>query len=80
MDIQQKKQHWKNVFEQQQSRGLSIVKFCRDNKINILSFYTLRNRLIPIRLNLCSSRDMRYISRKQLEDKLKPLDIKAIWP
>jgi hypothetical protein len=35
MNIQQKKQHWKNVFERQQSSGLSIVKFCRNNKINI---------------------------------------------
>ncbi|MFT6735209.1 MAG: hypothetical protein ACJAS9_003414 [Polaribacter sp.] len=35
MDIQQKTKHWENVFERQQSAGLSIVKFCRNNKINI---------------------------------------------
>jgi hypothetical protein len=45
MDIQQKKQHWENVFERQQSSGLSIIQFCRDNKISISTFYTWRNRL-----------------------------------
>jgi hypothetical protein len=45
MDIQQKNQHWNHVFERQQSAGLSNVQFCRDNKINISTFYTWRNRL-----------------------------------
>jgi CRISPR/Cas system endoribonuclease Cas6 (RAMP superfamily) len=46
MDIQQKTKHWKNIFERQQSGGLSIVQFCRDNKINISTFYAWRKRLI----------------------------------
>ncbi len=43
MDIQQKTKHWKNIFEQQQSSGLSIIGFCRKNKINVSTFYGCEN-------------------------------------
>ena len=45
MDIQQKTKHWQNIFEQQQSSGLSIIGFCRENKINVSTFYGWRKRL-----------------------------------
>ena len=45
MNKQQKIKHWQNVFEQQESSGLTIIQFCRDNKVNTSTFYTWRNRL-----------------------------------
>lgn len=45
MGIQQKTKHWQNIFEQQQSSGLSIISFCRENKINASTFYAWRKRL-----------------------------------
>jgi len=45
MDIQQKTKHWQNIFEQQQSSGLSIIGFCRENKVNVSTFYGWRKRL-----------------------------------
>ncbi|WP_404851796.1 IS66 family insertion sequence element accessory protein TnpA [Colwellia sp. MB02u-6] len=38
MDIQHKNKHWQNVFEQQKSSGLSIIGFCRENKISGSTF------------------------------------------
>jgi hypothetical protein len=45
MDVRQKTKHCKNIFERQQSSGLSIAQFCRDNKINTSTFYTWRKYL-----------------------------------
>lgn len=45
MNKQQKIKHWKNIFEQQQRSGLTIIQFCRDNKVNISTFYAWRKRL-----------------------------------
>jgi hypothetical protein len=45
MDIQHKNKHWQNVFEQQKSSGLSIIGFCRKNKISGSTFYGWRKRL-----------------------------------
>jgi hypothetical protein len=45
MNKQQKIKHWQSIFEQQQNSGLSIIKFCRDNKVNTSTFYAWRKRL-----------------------------------
>ncbi|KGJ86456.1 IS66 family insertion sequence element accessory protein TnpA [Thalassotalea sp. ND16A] len=42
MDINQKKQHWLKVLKQQKQSGLTIAKFCTNNKINVSSFYCKR--------------------------------------
>ena len=45
MKKQQKIKHWQAIFEQQQSSGLTIIQFCRDNTINTSTFYAWRKRL-----------------------------------
>ena len=45
MNKQQKIKHWQNIFEQQQRSDLTIIQFCRDNKINVSTFYGWRKRL-----------------------------------
>jgi len=45
MNKQQKFKHGKNIFEQQQRSNLTIILFCRDNKINVSTFYAWRKRL-----------------------------------
>lgn len=45
MNKQQKIKHWQNIFEQQKNSDLTIIKFCRDNKINVSTFYAWRKRL-----------------------------------
>lgn len=45
MKKQQKIKHWQAIFEQQQSSGLTIIQFCRDNNINASTFYAWRKRL-----------------------------------
>jgi len=45
MKKQQKIKYWQNIFKQQQNSGLSIIKFCRDNKVNASTFYAWRKRL-----------------------------------
>jgi len=45
MNKQQKIKHWQDIFEQQQQSDLSIIQFCRDNKINLSTFYAWRKRL-----------------------------------
>ncbi|MFT5760221.1 MAG: NAD-dependent SIR2 family protein deacetylase [Alteromonadaceae bacterium] len=45
MNKQQKTKHWQNIFEQQQCSDLTIIQFCRDNKINVSTFYGWRKRL-----------------------------------
>lgn len=45
MKKQQKIKHWQAIFEQQQSSTLTIIQFCRDNKINPSTFYAWRKRL-----------------------------------
>ncbi|MBA6364247.1 IS66 family insertion sequence element accessory protein TnpB [Colwellia sp. BRX8-4] len=45
MNKQQKIKHWQNIFEQQERSGLTIIEFCRDNKINVSTFYAWRHRL-----------------------------------
>ncbi|MFQ3196033.1 MAG: transposase-like protein [Colwellia sp.] len=45
MDIKQKNKHWKNIFVQQQSSGLSIIGLCRENKVNVSTFYGWRKQL-----------------------------------
>tara|TARA_B100000767_G_C19585127_1_gene459020 strand:- start:208 stop:513 length:306 start_codon:yes stop_codon:yes gene_type:complete len=45
MNKQQKIKHWKSIFEQQQRSGLTIIAFCRDNKVNASTFYAWRKRL-----------------------------------
>ncbi|MBL4899549.1 MAG: IS66 family insertion sequence element accessory protein TnpB [Colwellia sp.] len=45
MKKQQKINHWKNIFKLQQNSGLTIIQFCRDNKVNASTFYAWRKRL-----------------------------------
>ncbi len=45
MKKQQKINQWKSIFEQQQNSGLTIIQFCRDNKVNTSTFYAWRKRL-----------------------------------
>lgn len=45
MDINQKKQHWLSIFEQQKQSGFNIAKFCKTHHINISTFYTWKKRL-----------------------------------
>lgn len=45
MKKQQKANHWKTLFKQQQDSGLSVIQFCRDNKVNVSTFYAWRKRL-----------------------------------
>ena len=45
MKKQQKIKHWQDIFEQQQSSGFTIIQFCRDNNINVSTFYAWRKRL-----------------------------------
>ncbi|ASP46305.1 IS66 family insertion sequence element accessory protein TnpA [Cognaticolwellia beringensis] len=45
MNNQQKIKHWQNIFEQQQDSDLTIIQFCRDNNINVSTFYGWRKRL-----------------------------------
>jgi hypothetical protein len=45
MNKQQKIKHWQNIFEQQHRSDLTIIQFCRDNKINVSTFYGWRKRL-----------------------------------
>ena len=45
MNKQQKIKHWQNIFEQQQRSDLTIIQFCRDNKVNVSTFYAWRKRL-----------------------------------
>jgi hypothetical protein len=46
MNKKQKIKHWQNIFEQQQGSDLTIIQFCRDNKINVSTFYGWRKRLL----------------------------------
>ncbi|HCH69531.1 MAG TPA: IS66 family insertion sequence hypothetical protein [Colwellia sp.] len=45
MNKQQKIKHWQNIFEQQQRSDLTIIQFCRTNKINVSTFYGWRKQL-----------------------------------
>jgi hypothetical protein len=45
MNKQQKIKHWQNIFEQQLRSDLTIIQFCRDNKVNVSTFYAWRKRL-----------------------------------
>jgi len=45
MNKQQKIKHWQGIFEQQQQSELTIIQFCRDNKIHTSTFYAWRKRL-----------------------------------
>ncbi|KGJ97958.1 IS66 family insertion sequence element accessory protein TnpA [Thalassotalea sp. ND16A] len=45
MDINQKKQHWLTVIEQQKQSGLSISSFCKNNQITVSTFYLWKKRL-----------------------------------
>ena len=45
MNKQQKIKYWQAIFEQQQSIGLTIIQFCRDNNINASTFYAWRKRV-----------------------------------
>jgi len=45
MNKQQKIKHRQNIFEHQQGSGLTIIQFCRDNKVNVSTFYGWRKRL-----------------------------------
>jgi hypothetical protein len=45
MNKQQKIKHWKAIFAQHQQSDLSIIQFCRDNKINLSTFYAWRKHL-----------------------------------
>lgn len=56
MNKQQKIKHGQNIFKQQQSSGLTIIQFCRDNKVNASTFYGWRKRLsdktLPMEINV----------------------------
>ena len=45
MNKQQKIKHWQDIFAQHQQSDLSIIQFCRDNIINLSTFYAWRKRL-----------------------------------
>ena len=45
MNKQQKIKHWQNIFEQQQRSDLTIIQFCRNNKVNVSTFYAWRKSL-----------------------------------
>ena len=45
MMSQQKIKHWQAIFAQQEESGLSIIRFCKQHKINTSSFYAWRKRL-----------------------------------
>jgi hypothetical protein len=45
MNKQQKIKHWQNIFEHQQRSNLTIIQFCRGNKVNVPTFYDWRKRL-----------------------------------
>lgn len=45
MKKQQKINSWQSIFEQHKNSSLTIIKFCRDNKINLSTFYAWRKRL-----------------------------------
>jgi len=47
MNKQQKIKHWQDTSKQQRS-DLSIIQFCRDNKINLSRFYAWRKHLSDI--------------------------------
>ncbi|GEA03536.1 hypothetical protein KUL17_24330 [Alteromonas sp. KUL17] len=46
-------QDWLNLFEQQKQSGLTAVEFCRQQQINVQTYYTRRR---DIRLQRTSSR------------------------
>lgn len=37
--------HWQSVFQAQRESGLSIVRFCKFNNINISTYYAWRKKL-----------------------------------
>ena len=45
MTSQQKINHWQAIFSQQEESDLSIIRFCKQHKINTSSFYAWRKRL-----------------------------------
>ncbi len=45
MGLQQKHQHWSAIFSQQESSGLTISQFCRENELNTSTFYAWRKKL-----------------------------------
>ncbi|WP_404842780.1 IS66 family insertion sequence element accessory protein TnpA [Colwellia sp. BRX10-4] len=48
MNKQQKIKHWYNIFEHQQRSDFTIIQFCRDNNINVSTFYGWRNPKLDI--------------------------------
>lgn len=46
-------QDWLNLFEQQKQSGLTAVEFCRQQQINVQTYYTRRR---DIRLQRTSSK------------------------
>lgn len=40
--------HWQSVFQSQRESGLTILRFCTLNKINISTYYAWRKRLAEV--------------------------------
>ena len=66
MKKQQKINHWKSIFKQQQNSGLSIIQFCRDNKVNTSTFYAWRKRLSGETLSVKPQQVIPLIVHEQL--------------
>ena len=39
-------QDWLNLFEQQKQSGLTAVEFCRQQQINVQTYYTMRREIL----------------------------------
>lgn len=45
MKLRRTREDWQRLIEQQKTSGLSIVGFCKQNKLPTSNFYKYRNRL-----------------------------------
>jgi hypothetical protein len=65
MNKQQKSKHWKRIFEQQQRSDLTIIQFCRGNKINVSTFYAWRKCLSPETLPVKQQQVIPFVINEQ---------------
>jgi hypothetical protein len=45
MTVHKKQNYWRSVFQSQRASGLTIVNFCKHQKINISTYYAWRKKL-----------------------------------
>jgi len=45
MSSHQKIERWRNIFQSQRESGLTIISFCKHQKLNISTYYSWRKRL-----------------------------------